>query len=104
MKRKLVHTDSTDSDDLGVLELVHSKRGRKFLLGEELDGKVQALIKNIREAGGVVRAAGNTIVLSHDRSMLLESGGGIEILDKSYLKQNEYDQKKGHNIKENFRC
>ena len=42
MKRKLVETDSADSnDDLGVTELNPSKRGRKTLLGEKLDSKVQ---------------------------------------------------------------
>jgi len=110
LKRKLVDTDSTDSDDLGVSELVPSKRGRKFLLGEELDGKVRALIKNIREAGGVINTAivctaGKGIVLSHDRSLLLENGGGIELSKywaKSILKRMNMVKRKGTTSKKTF--
>jgi hypothetical protein len=51
MKRKLCETDS--SDDLGVTGLNPSKRGRKTLLGEKLDSKVQFFIKSVRDSGGV---------------------------------------------------
>ena len=80
MKRKLVETDSADSsDDLGVTELNLSKRGRKTLLGEKLDSKVQFYIKSVRDSGGVVnsakvRTAAKWIVLSHDRSFYLKMG------------------------------
>ena len=47
MKWKLVETDSADSsDDLGVTELNPSKPGRKTLLGEKLDSKVQFFLLN----------------------------------------------------------
>ena len=91
MKRKLVETDSADSsDDLGVTELNPSKRGRKTLLDEKLDSKVQFFIKSVRDSGGVVnsaivRAAAKGIVLSHERSLLFENGGHIE-LTKSWAK------------------
>ena len=91
MKRKLVETDSADSsDDLGVTELNPSKRGRKTLLGEKLDSKVQFYIKSARDSCGVVnsaivRAAAKGIVLSHERSLLFENGGHIE-LTKSWAK------------------
>jgi len=91
MKRKLVETDSADSsDDPGVTELNLSKPGRKTLLGEKLDSKVQFFIKSVRDSGGIVnsaivRAAAKGIVLSHDRSLLFENGGHIE-LTKSWAK------------------
>ena len=59
MKQKLVETDSADSSDyLGVTELNPSKRGRKTLLGEKLDSKVQFFfIKSVRDSGRVVNSA-----------------------------------------------
>ena len=58
MKRSLVETDSADSsDDIGVKELNPSKRGRKTLLGEQLDSKVRFFIKPVRDSGRV----GNSI-------------------------------------------
>jgi hypothetical protein len=67
-----------------------SKRGRKTLLGEQLDSKVQFFIKPVRDSGRVgnsakVRAVAKGIVLPHDISLLFENGGHIE-LAKSWIK------------------
>lgn len=60
------------------------KRGRKVLLGEELDGMVQKYVQAIRDAGtpigtNVVMAAAQGIVKAHDRTFLFENGGYISI-------------------------
>ena len=111
MKRKLVEADSADSsDDLGVTESNPSKRGRKTLLGEKLDSKVQFYIKSVRDSGGVVnsaivRAAAKGIVLSHDRSLLFENGGHIELTkswSKSLLKRMNMVKRKGTTSKKTF--
>lgn len=67
-----------------MTELQPNKRGRKFLLGAELDSKVQTFVNNIRISGGVINtaivmASGRGIVLAKDRSMLYENGGHIQI-------------------------
>ena len=69
-----------DSGDLS--ELPTKKRGRRFLLGDDLDQKVQLYLKKVREGGGVVSAriamaAARGIVLTCDRSMLVEFGGHV---------------------------
>ena len=73
---------ASDNGDVSVLPL--KKRGRKVLLGEEIDTKVQAYLKKVREKGGVVSAviaisAAWGIVLSYDRSMLAEFGGHVQL-------------------------
>ena len=105
MKRKLVETDSADSsDDLGVTELNLSKRGRKTLLGEKLDSKVQFFIGGIVNSA-IARAAAKGIVLSHDRSLLFENGGHIELTKswaKSLLKRMNMVKRKGTTSKNTF--
>ena len=71
-----------DSGDLS--ELPAKKRGRRLLLGDDLDQKVQLHLKKVREGGGVVSAriaiaAARGIVLTCDRSMLMEFGGHVEL-------------------------
>lgn len=44
-----------DSDD-EVTSLPLKKRGRPFLLGEDLDKKLQLYLKKVREGGGIVTA------------------------------------------------
>ena len=109
MKRKLVETDSADSsDDLGVTEL--NLRGRKTLLGEKLDSKVQFFIKSVCDSGrivnsAIVRAATKGIVLSHDRSLLFENGGHIELTKswaKFLLKRMNMVKRKGSKSKKTF--
>ena len=111
MKRSLVETDSVDSsDDIGVKELNPSKRGRKTLLGEQLDSKVQFFIKPVRDSGRVgnsakVRAVAKGIVLPHDISLLFENGGHIELAKswtKSSLKTMHMVKRKGTTSKKTF--
>ena len=71
-----------DSGDLP--ELPTKKRGRRVLLGDDLDWKVQLYLKKVREGRGVVSAriamvAARGIVLTCDRSMLVEFGGHVEL-------------------------
>ena len=72
-------------DERGDLsELSTKKRGRRVLLGDDLDRKVQLCLKKVREGGGVVSAgtamaAARRIVLTCDRSMLVELRGHIEL-------------------------
>lgn len=71
-----------DSGDLS--ELPPKKWGRRVLLGDDLDLKVQLYLKKVREGGGVVSAwiamaAARGIVLTCDRSMLVEFGGHVEL-------------------------
>lgn len=82
VKRKLIDTDSEIHEEPEVL--TPKKRGRKLLLGDELDNKVKRFVTTIRSSGGVVntaivKAAGRGVVLSVDRSLLQENGGHIEI-------------------------
>lgn len=81
VKRKLI---DTDSENLETEVLTPKKRGRKLLLGEELDNNVKRFVSSIRKSGevvntAIVKAAGRGIVLSVDRSLLRENGGHIEI-------------------------
>ena len=111
MKRSLVETDSADSsDDIDVKELNPSKRGRKTLLDEQLDSKVQFFIKPVRDSGrvgnsAIVRAAAKGIVLPHDISLLFENGGHIELAKswiKSIFKRMHMVKRKGTTSKKTF--
>ena len=53
-KRKQLATD--DSSDDEVCSLPERKRGRKVILGEDLDSKVQKYLCKVRDGGGVVSA------------------------------------------------
>ena len=72
-------------DDEGDVRLLPmKKRGRPVLLGEMLDMKVQQYLKRVREGGGVVSAriamaAARGILLSCNRSRLVEFGGDVEL-------------------------
>ena len=59
------------------------RRGRPLLLGE-LDQKVQVYIKALRDAGGsvgtsIVIAAAVGIITAHDRNLLVQNGGYINL-------------------------
>lgn len=76
----MIDTDSEIETEV----LTPRKRGRKLLLGDELDNNVIRFVTTIRSSGGVVntaivKAAGRGVVLSEDRSLLRENGGHIEI-------------------------
>ena len=67
-----------------ITSLPVKKRGRPLLLGESLDRMVQKYLKKVREGGGVVTArvvvaAVRAIILTQDRSKLVEFGGHIEL-------------------------
>lgn len=67
-----------------ITELPMAKRGRPLLLGHELDQQVIDHIKAMRECGGIVNrsillATATGIVSHHDRSLLAEHGGPIEL-------------------------
>ena len=67
-----------------ITSLPVKKRGRPLLLGESLDRMVQKYLKKVREGGGVVTArvvvaAARAIILTQDRSKLVEFGGHIEL-------------------------
>ena len=73
-----------DSSDDEVKELPPKKRGRPVLLGECIDKQVQLYLKKIRNQGGVVTAsvvvaAARGILMSTDRSKLIEFGGHIDL-------------------------
>ena len=65
-----------------VESLDQKRRGRPFLLGEELDRQVQAYIKRLRENGAVINTAivmavAEGIVMGHDSNLLKANGGHI---------------------------
>ncbi len=67
-----------------VSALPEQKRGRHLLLGKQLDAKVQAYLRKLREGGGVVSAriamaAARGLLNSCDRGSLVEYGGHIDI-------------------------
>ena len=71
-------------DDGEVATLSLKKCGRPFLLGQDLDTKVQLYLKKVRESGGAVLdriaiAASRGIMLSCDRSRLVQFGGHVQL-------------------------
>ena len=73
-----------------------------MLLGDDLDMKVQMYLKKVREGGGVISAriamaAARGIVLTCDRSLLVEFGGHVELSKHwaySLLHQMKFVQRK----------
>ena len=71
-------------------------------MGDNLDRKVQLYLKKVREGGGVESAriamvAARDIVLTCDRSMLVEFGGHVELnrpLAYSLLRRRNFVQRK----------
>lgn len=60
------------------------KRGRKTLIGDELDSKVKLYLQTLRSNGGVVntaicRAVAHGIVTANDKQLLSEFGGPITL-------------------------
>ncbi len=85
-----------------VTRLPGHKRGRRVLLGEELDGKVSKYVEALRSAGtpigsSVVMAAGERLVRAYDRTLLVDHGGHITITKSwamSLLKRMGYVKRK----------
>ncbi len=74
----------------GIKSLDHKKRGRPFLLGEELDLQAQAYVKFLRENGAVINTAivmavAEEIVKSNDSNLLKINGGHI-VCNKNWAK------------------
>ena len=70
--------------DEDIETMPKKKRGRKLLLGEQLDEKLQLYLTTLRNNGGVVSAriamaAAKGLLLSLNRSALVEYGGHINI-------------------------
>ena len=69
-----------DGSGQEISALPVKKRGRKVLLGEDLDMKVQLYLKKVRQGGGAISAriaiaAARGILRKCNRSMLAENGG-----------------------------
>ena len=84
IKKAYLEKNRTVEDSGDLSELPTKKWGRRVLLGDDLDRKVQLYLKKVRGGGGVVSAriavaAARGIVLTCDRSMLVEFGGHVEL-------------------------
>ena len=85
-----------------ITDLPAKKRGRKLLIGEDLDQKVQLYLRKVREGGGAVSAwiataAARGILRKCNRSMLAENGGPIQLnrhWAHSLLKRMKFVQRK----------
>ena len=99
--------------DLALLP--QKKRGRRVLLGDDIDFKVQVYLKKVREGGGVVSAriamaAAKGILLTCNRSMLAEFGGPItlnrpwaySLLQRMHYVQRKVTTAKSKHTIENF--
>lgn len=99
---------SDDGEEFASLPT--KKRGRKLLLGEDLDSKVQLYLKKVRESGGAVSAriamaAARGIVLKCQPSMLVENGGPFEATKywaHSLLKRMKHVQRKSTTAKSKY--
>ena len=77
-------------EEIDISELPDKKRGRRLLLGEELDRQVQSYILDLRDNGAVINstitmAVAQGIVNNFDSNLLLENGGHIN-LTKTWAK------------------
>lgn len=95
-------------DNESISSLPTKKRGKPLLLGECMDTMVQKYLQKVREAGGVVTArialaAARAIILTQDRTKLMEFGGHINLsLTWAYILlivSNEICEKKSYNFK-----
>ncbi len=79
-KRYLSECEAAGSSEVPVTSLPAKKKGRKLMLGEELDEQVKKYVKFLRANGtsigtNVIMAAAEGIVRAHDRTLLAEYGG-----------------------------
>ena len=77
-------------EEMDVNELSDKKRGRRLMLGEELDKQVQSYVLDLRSNGAVINssitiAVAQGIVTNYDSNLLSENGGHIA-LTKSWAK------------------
>ena len=82
---EIKNLENTGVSEVHVRSLPKLKRGRKLMLGEQLDVKVKNYAQALRSAGSpigssIVMAAGEGfIVRAHDRTQLMQHGGYIQI-------------------------
>ena len=81
---KGVRENRAEGESVDLATLPPKKRGRRVLLGDDLDKKVQMYLRKLREGGGVVSAriavaAARGIVHTYNKSLLAEFGGHIEL-------------------------
>lgn len=81
---------SKRGDITTLKSLPENKRGRLYLLGEELDKQVRTYVTTLRSNGAVVNTAvvmscAEGIVKSHDSNLLASNGGHI-LLTKDWGK------------------
>lgn len=82
MKRKL--DDDSESEGLEIHELPVRKRGRRLMLGDEIEQRTQTLVRKIRENGGIVnstivKSVALGVVEAEDKTLLEENGGHVNI-------------------------
>ena len=73
---------SDDAEEIAALPT--KKRGRKLLLGEDLDMKVQIYLRKVRKDGGAVSAriamaAARGILFKRNPSLLVQNGGPVDL-------------------------
>ena len=81
---KHLNEQGGDSSADEIAELPPKKRGRRLLLGKNMDEQLQLYLKKIRDQGGIVTAsvavaAARGIVMAVDRQQLAEFGGHIKL-------------------------
>ena len=89
--------------DLSVKALPAKKRGRKLLLGDEIDKKVQKYLRALRDNAGsvsidIVIAAAKGIVMKTNKHMLIEYGGHVDLSKnwaKALIKRMGFVKRKG---------
>ena len=95
------------SDSAELEHLPPKKRGRKVMLGSDLDSKVQAYVHTVRERGGMVNSrivivGARGILFSSNHSLLAEHGGPIVLSQswaQSLLKRMDFMLRKETTVK-----
>ena len=101
-KRKSADT----GDEYQEIVALQKKRGRPLLLGD-IDKRVQAYLKKVRDTGGVINSriimsAARGLVLYYNPSLLKEKGGHVEFSQNwalSLLERMQYIKRKGSTAK-----
>ena len=97
-------------EDDSFTSLPAKKRGRKLLVGKDLDFKIQLYLQKVREAGGaisarIVMAAARAIVIKCEPSLLVENGGPFSATKHwahSLLSRMRYVQRKATTSKSKY--
>ena len=102
-EKELSRKRKAGDDDISVKALPARKRGRKLLLGDELDKKVQKYLRALRDNGGsvsvdIVIAAAKGIVMKTNKHILVEYGGHVNLSKnwaKALIKRMGFVKRKG---------